>query len=447
MNEFLSGLDNRISVLNEEERKKIIKKFQKEIEKNIKDGMSESEAIEKLGDIDIIVEKIYSDYHINKDFKSDKKSLGQKFNDLIKTCAEFLTEFCQDLIKYAKNNTKDKPLEAFFEILLKILLLIMAFMIIKIPFIIIEEFLAWVFGLLFYPFDYVLSGLSEFVLAILYFICCILLGIATFKNYYNKDEKVIENKKKDNTASQKTEEDNKEIKEETKIYNNYAFLILKIFLYIIVIIPLIFLNIVFLALALFAGFLVFKGVNIIGLAVLLFGLFMLILTVTNYITDTLDNKPKNHTFALIVSVLSLIIGVVLFIDNLFKFNYPDGLDKSRFINTNETTIINIDKKSEITAVDGNITFEVDNNLIDNEILVEVSYYDELIDVVIERYDGKDTNYILLYPTDDNINFKTVRYFYESALEDLKSNNIFNYEDLRKFKVKIFCNEKTKELLK
>lgn len=445
MNEFINKLENKLMILEEAERNKIIKKYQKEIEKNVKDGMSESEAIESLGDFDSIVDKVYAEYHINDKYKKDNKSLGQKFNDFISSSAEFLTEFCQDLITYAKNNTKDKPLETFFEILLKILLLVMAFMIIKIPFIILEEFFAWIFGLLFYPFNYVLSGIATFILAIIYFVCCVLLGIATFKNYYGNSPKKEDKKRKKETVVTSEQEEDKNVVYKT--YTNYAFIILKVFLYIVIIIPLIFLNIAFLVLAAFAGFLVFKGVNLVGLAILLIGLFLIILTVTNYITDALDNKPKNHTFALIISVISLIVGVILFTDSLFKFNYPKTLEDSWFRATNETTLLTVDKKTDITAVDGNINMKIDNSLIDNEILLEVTYYDELVDIIIERYEGKEKNYILIYTADNDISFGTFKYLYESTIKDLKDDNIFNYKDLKRFEVNVFCNETTKELLK
>lgn len=440
MNEFLNKLDEKISILEKTERNKILKKYQKEIENNIKDGLSENEAIEKIGTLEDITKKVYDDYHIDTNYENNK-SLGKRFNDFISLCAEFLTEFCCDLVKYIKNNTKDKPLEAFFEILLKILLLIMAFMVIKIPFIILEEFFNWSFGLLFYPFNSVLSGIAEFILAIIYFICCVLMAIATFKNYYDKPSS-----KKEETEKTKVENISSETSE-VKISKNYALMILKVFIYIILIIPLIFLNIIFAILAILSLFLVFKGINIIGLSILLFGLFLLLVTVTNYITDALDNRESKHRLSLLVSIMVLVLGIIFFISNLFSFNYPKSIEDSLFVATNDTTMIDIDNATNITTISGDVVYEIDSNLKDNQLLLEVSYYDEFIDIKIEHYKGKDSNYILLYPFDDNTDFKMIKYFYEITLEDLKNNNIFNYNELRQFKVKIFCNEKTKELLK
>lgn len=446
MNEFLDNLENRISILEEIERKKVLKKYQKDIEKKIKDGMDEKTAIDSLGSIDEIVENVYAEYHINNNYKEEKKTLGKMIDEGISICAKYLSEFCKELIDYAKKNTSDKPLETFFEVILKVLLLIMGFMIIKLPFILVEEIFVWIFDLLFSPFDIVLIILLKFILAVIYLICCIVLGIYMFKNYYKKEEVV--KYKKEEQKNEKTEkaEETKE-KEENKEIVNYAFAFIKVFLYIIVIIPMIFINLALFVLALFAAFLVFKGVNIIGLTILLIGLFLLTTVITNYITDALDNKYKNHLFSLSISVIVIIIGGILFVDNLFSFNYPTNLEESRFTITNETKIIEIEKETSFRISDGNIEYIIDNNLSDNKILLEVNYYDEFTDVYIENYDGKNNNYILIYPINDKFTVKSGIYFYENALKDLKNDDIYDYQDLRKIKVIVFCSEKTRELLK
>lgn len=446
MNEFLDNLEKRISVLEEIERKKIIKKYQKEIEKKAKEGMTEKEAIESLGNVDEIVANIYSEYHINNDYKEEKKTLGKIIDEGISYCAKYLSEFCSELIDYAKKNTSDKPLETFFEVILKVLLLIMAFMFIKLPFILTEEIFVWLFDLLFSPFNIVLIILLKFVLAVIYIICCIILGIYMFKNYYKKDE-TVENPKEEPKKDKVENVEIKKDKAENKEIVNYAFTFIKVFLYIIVIIPMIFLNITLFGLAIFAGFLVFKGVNIIGLTILLSGLFLLTTIITNYITDALDSKYKSHLFSLIISAIAIIIGGILFVDNLMVFNYPSDIDESKFRNTTETKIIEIEKETSITVSDGEIKYEIDNNLKDNEILLEIIYYDEFTDVYIDSFDGKSTNHILIYPLDDKLSVESGIYFYKNSLEDLKKNNIYNYQALRKIKVIIFCNETTKELLK
>jgi Predicted membrane protein len=441
MNEFLEKLDREISVLEEVERKKVIKKYQKEIENKTKEGMSEAEAIKSIGEIDEIVTGIYSDYHINSEYKSEKKPLGAMINDCINSGAKVLTDFCQELIEYTKKNTSDRPLETFFEVILKILMLVMIFMVLKLPFILVEEIFGWGFNLLFYPFNVVLKGILEFVLAIVYLICCISLGIAMFKNYYNPKKE--ENK---NVDIPQNKEEVKIVKAKKEI-NNYAYVILKTFIYLIIIIPLIFLDITFLALSIFAGFLVFKGVNIIGLTIVLVGLFLLTTVMTNYITDAIDNTYKSHFFALCISIIAIIIGAILFVDNLMGFSYPKDLTRSRFILTNETLIIDVDYELNISSTGGKVKYEIDNSLKDNELLIEYSYYDEYTDVIFNRYEGNDRDYLVIYSTSDEINLKNSISFYQNALEDLKANKIYNYLDLKRFKATIFCNEKTKELLK
>ena len=55
MEKFLENLESYLTALEESEQKKIIKRYQKELEEKIADGMSEIEAIKSLGDMDRIV--------------------------------------------------------------------------------------------------------------------------------------------------------------------------------------------------------------------------------------------------------------------------------------------------------------------------------------------------------------------------------------------------------
>ena len=122
---------------------------------------------------------------------------------------------------------------------------------------------------------------------------------------------------------------------------------IKLLLMLIVIMPMIILCLIFLSLTILAVFLVYKGVAVIGLSIILLSFFLLTLIVTTYITDAIDNKERNHFFALCISIISLIIGGVLFVDDLVSYNYPKNLEESNFKSTVEILNVDIERVTSI----------------------------------------------------------------------------------------------------
>jgi len=133
MEKFLENLESQLSILDESERKRIIKRYQSELEEKIKDGMSEKEAVQSLGSMESIINSIYKEYHLNEQYSKEKTSLGGKLNDILKSCAVFLSDTCAEIAYYV-THVSNKSLEVFFEVFLKILLLVIVFLILKLPF-------------------------------------------------------------------------------------------------------------------------------------------------------------------------------------------------------------------------------------------------------------------------------------------------------------------------
>ena len=430
MEKFLENLESYLTALEESEQKKIIKRYQKELEEKIADGMSEIEAIKSLGDMDSIVFDIYTEYHLNKKQMKEKKTRGDSLNNGIRKCANFLSDTCAE-VSYYMNHMSSSALETFFEILLKGIVLIIGILFLKFPFLIIENFVQFGLTFLFYPFDDILMMLASFSLTIIYLILCIMLAIYLFRGY--KDKKA--------SSTSKSEVEKKEKIKSSEKSKNYAYIFLKSCLYIIFLIPMICITLVLLLLTAFALFLVYKGVSIIGLVVILVGLLFLSIVITAYITDALDNRNRSHVFSIIVAIVSLISGSILFVDNLMNFDYPKTLEKSAFNPVTESTVIEVDKESKITAT-GNIKFVVDNDIQDNQILAEFTYFDELYDVSIE----KEGDWIFVYTVRDNFEVGDAHYLYQNILSDLKNNRIYNYYNLSGVDTVIYGNEKTKDLL-
>lgn len=206
----------------------------------------------------------------------------------------------------------------------------------------------------------------------------------------------------------------------------------------------IFISLVLLLLTALALFVVYKGVSIIGLVVVLVGLLFLSIVVTVYITDALDNRSRSHTLAIIVTIISLISGSILLIDNIMNFHYPKELEDSSFVARITTKTLNIEKETTLVNANGNIQFIVDNSVADNQILVEASYFNELYEFIIKE--GND-DFIWFYTMANEFELADVHYLYKNIFQDLKNNNIYNYQNLKKASVIIYGNEKTEKLLK
>lgn len=436
MSEFLDKLESKLYAIDEKERKKVIKKYRRLIEEQIKEGKEEEEVIKSYGDIDDLAEEICSDYHVN--LISHKTPLKKKINDGIEESAKFLAETTKDVIKYSKEFTTDKFLVSFFEILLKILVLIILFSLFKIPFIVLQIGADFVFELLFFPFNAILLEVFDYIIAIAYGICCIAVSIYMFKGYY------IENKE----PKQDVIDDN-EVKKETvsKRGINYTTLIVKAILILVVVVPLIALTVIFLGLTALAIFLVFKEVPVIGLSVLLLSFFLLSLNLVVYVTDLLDKRERNYLFVLCISILSFIIGSVLLVDDLLNYNYPKNLEESKFATVTETINLEINKDTEFDFIGSEAEYIIDNDLKDNQVIVEVTYYDDIVDIVIDEMNDEDYKIIYFYAQSDDYNFGDYRFIYETIIDDLKENNIYDYSELYKFGVKVYWNETTKELVK
>ncbi len=435
MEQFLEKLESHLTVLETSEQRKIIKRFQKEIEEKIKDGMTEEEAIKSLGTIESIVSEIYEEYHLDKKNLSEKNTVGKSFNNGMRKCANFLSDTCAEIAYYV-THISNQALETFFEVLLKVIVLIIAILFLKVPFLLVENLLHFGLKFLFYPFDVILIKLSSFVIAIIYLLVCISLAIMMFKGYVKKNEK-SEEERVDIKDKNKTEK----IKS-SETARNYAYIMVKVFLYIIFIIPMICITLTLLLLTALALFFVYKGVSMIGLVVIFVGLLFLSIIVTTSITDSLDNRSRSHTLGLIVTVVSLISGTILFADNLMGFDYPKALEKSSFDPYKETTTIELTEESVFYNLNGKISYVLDNSIQDNQVLIELSYYDELYDVIIKS----EGNNLWLYTVRDEWEVADLHYLYQNVFNDLANNKIYDYKNLSNLDIVIYVNENTEKLL-
>lgn len=437
MEKFLKDLEVQLDVLEEADRKKVIKAYKAKIKSYIKEGLTEEEALNKIGSVSDNAQKIYEEYKINI---NQKKTFGGKIQSSINYCAKVLTDITNDVIARIKNSSTSFSLETFFEIIIKVLVLVLIFLLLKFPFIFVIDVCKSLFGLIFYPFDVSLSYLVEFLLETIYIIICVFVSVLMFKNYFvssTKDEKIVE----------PLENDSKDSKTVSQKNNNGAVTIIKIILYVVIIAPLIIANIGLYGLTSLAIFLYYKEVEILGLAILLGGASVLFSSLISIMTDGMNGKARIPLFTIILSTVVIVAGSLMTIDDLSKFDYNETLENS-YLEPNTTTYVEtIDSEYNLLVSDGVYAIASDNSLAYGEIKIVVNYYDAFIDVNKIVYNANDINYISIYTETDKINHNMIKTLYGTALHDLRDYKIYNYGLLDEINVIVYVNDATKDLIK
>jgi uncharacterized membrane protein len=266
---FISELEKKLSILVENERKDIINEYKDIIDEKVKHGATEEEAVASFGNIDELVKEILSAYKINYNYRSTQDSVKNIVDDcgnLIEKGARWLSDVTRGIVDDIKKKDKNFTLENAFEIILKFFLVLVVLLIARIPFSIIGGMLEGIVGMGIAPFDWITRVVIHAVMWIIYIAFCATVCVVFFKKYFNnftttaevKKETKPESKKKKEKAKVKTEEvkpeedkketisestknETKQVKEVKK--NDDALgIILKILVYIMVLIPLFFIN-------------------------------------------------------------------------------------------------------------------------------------------------------------------------------------------------------------
>src|SRR5574344_768574 len=97
--EFLKKLEEKLSILTEEERKDILSEYENTIDEKIKNGKKEKDAVKDFGDLEELTKDILEAYKINANY--DKNS----FENGIKDLANKLANWIKNIInKFKKKN-------------------------------------------------------------------------------------------------------------------------------------------------------------------------------------------------------------------------------------------------------------------------------------------------------------------------------------------------------
>ena len=217
---FLKELEKRLILLEETEKQDILNEYKDIIEEKVKRGKTEEEAIADFGSIDELSKEILKACKINSEYLKDKQSTSSdkakeiinNSEDLIKEGARKLSKFTRNVFDDIKKTNSSITIETIFEIIIKSIIMLVGFVILRIPFSIIKGLGKSILDMAFVPFDSVLNFIWSGIIGILYFITCIVIAILVFKQYFYSNSKP-----KDNISEIKKEKINIKDKLKNKI--------------------------------------------------------------------------------------------------------------------------------------------------------------------------------------------------------------------------------------
>lgn len=274
--EFLKKLEKKLSILNEEERKDILDEYKSHIEKKIKDGMTEEEAVKDFGDFETLVKDILSAYKINENY--DKNTDG-KLESTFNVIVDEMVRFFQRLIQMLSN----KKGEDLLRIICKIILVLFAIWLMRIPVWIIRELGESIFGVFPGFLDHILSVGWAILVETFYCLFSILAIYTLFKKMVFEENEAIPEAKVEEVKKEKKKETKKEtineVRENPRKNSNAnlltPFLILAKIFVIIFTLPLL---CTWVGLAIAIGVMIalcIKGIYMISIFLIIVGLFLM----------------------------------------------------------------------------------------------------------------------------------------------------------------------------
>ena len=462
--EFLNKLEKALAILNEKERKDIIDEYKDTIEEKVKHGQTEEEAVEDFGNIDELVSGILDAYKIDPDYNHKEGNLS-KFTEegekLIKKGANKLADMTREFADNIKDNDAEMNLNLAFEIIIKIFFTLIILAIITIPLRFIGSIGFSLAETFFEPFSFIIKIIIFILFIALYLSIGFLIIINLFKQYFKKENKTLESKdkidkqngihnlKKDETKAKEV----KIIQRTGPTVGSVFLLILKIWVIIFILLPLFCIDI-FSSLGLILSiFYWIKGINLLGLTLLMLGISLLFIWFTIIIFNLTFSKGKTTIIPFFVGLIITVFGALFFIDMVTNIEYINEAPsyKKETITKNFTS----DNPYYINStLNGNITKKIDNTMKDNELILKITYHkdDTIIDIYNEsEYVFSDDTCTYNNTCEKNYNYISLNYDYSNNYEknrynefidNLKENKIYNYSKLNEANIEIISNENT-----
>lgn len=443
---FLKELEKKLKVLTESEIKDIIDEYRDIIEEKIKHGKTEEEAVKEFGDINKLAKEILSAYKIDPEYnKNDNKNktIVDDCEDLIKNGAKKLSEVTDEVVEGLKKS--NMTTENIFEIIIKVILVLLGLAILKLPFYIISEIGSGIFNIGLSPLSDISGIIWKILIELIYVVVCILVVIVFISKYTNntteenksnigkKDIKKEESKEEKKTSKKKVADDT---------LGTFLLLLSKIFVVMVILLP-IWMTLFGILIAIsFIIYFIIKGVYVFGFLIFLLGITGILINISTIIYNLLFKSKKTPLFPILISFILIILGTILSIDYIVNLKYYDKLPNNLNLKTNKYEEV-INENTVIPNIDEII---IDNNLDDYNIIIEVSYYDEYFKVS-EHIDTDEENYISFNIYNNKGDMYELKKVSNLFIDNLRKNEVYNYSLLNSINIKVYANEFTKELIK
>ena len=439
---FLRELEKKLSILSEEERKDTINEYRDIIEEKVKHGKKESEAVKEFGSIDELSKEILNAYKINPDYKS--KDFVDGAEELIRKGAKKISEVTDDVVDSIKQSDFECTTSNVFEIILKVIILLIFLALLKIPIYFASELGSSVFRIGVEPFATIFSWIWKGLIEIVYLGICVLLIVKLITDYSKKDKTAKTNSKVKNTKiEEKTTKENKKVKK-NDTFETIVLILVRLFVIFTIIIPLVFVAFLFIVGLVILIYLLCKGIGVYGFLIATLGCLGFIICIIDLIYRGLIADKKIYLYPFLINILLIIIGGVMSISYIFDFEYHDSSPQNRYETKTETFMEDIDKKTSISNYKTEII--VDNSIEDNKIKAEVTYYPKFVSIEKHEDTDEDKDYISFVTNEKDTTFSLNNKYTKMIMKDIKKKKIYNYNEFNDVKVKIYVNEKTKDLV-
>ncbi len=451
--EFLKELEKKLNILEATEKQDIINEYSDILDEKVRNGKKVKEAIDDFGDIDELASEILKAYKINPDYEQEESGkISDDFERIVKKSASKMANFTTKAIEEIKKENNNITVEIIFEMVIKLLVILVLCAILKFPFWILEGLGVSLLDVFFSPLNQIFIFFWRIIVWLIYIIFCVLIGIIIMKDYFNYFEKDVSKETiKDKGESDNKYKDSNLVKNNQKDYvysnkkTNYLFSIGKLLIFIFLVLPFLLINIgVGLSVA-FVIYLIVLGLDLIGLLILLIGLMILFGAIYNMFYGIVINKPKTHLPLYITGMVFIMIGAPIFAYNVGNMEYVSEFPLN--ISSRETVVYKekIYEKTHFKNIGNKQEIIIDNNLKNNEVIIEANHYNKVTSVRETKTKKDSENYIEFYTINKNFNFNQV--FNQIIIKDLKNNKIHDYRKLYNVDLKIYTNEYTRQLIK
>ena len=289
-----------------------------------------------------------------------------------------------------------------------------------------------------------------------------LIIVALFKEYFKKKSEPQEIKNQETNQTKETKINSKPVKRNNKngpTIGSVLLLIVKIWVVILILLPLFFLD----ALVIFGLFVTvfywIKGINLFGLTVLLLGISSLFIWFTILIYNLTFSKGKVSIIPFFIGLAISIFGAMFFIDMITSIEYINK-PSDNFQTKTETQTFNTDKNIYINFnLNGDLTKKVDETLPDNTFKITYTYYQDSDKIEIynepnyhfqsyacespnEKHLCKKPYNYISFSYEYNSDYNSEKKRYNDFIDNLKDGKIYNHDKLNNVNVEISANSNT-----